>query len=219
MTLAESGSMDERLVRFVTHARQRGMDFATLRAVLRDAGWKTKQVDEVLCEREVGMAVPQPTEAGSARDTFLHLFAFSTLYAWVISLTVLWFRYINLALPEPAWEDSSWAQESARLGIRWSLATLVVAYPLFLVLWRSILRGIARQPERAASGPRRWLTYLSLFIGAITILSDVITLVFYLFEGELTLRFVLKVVVLFVIAAAVFLYLLLTLRERPEPAA
>jgi hypothetical protein len=208
--------MDERLARFVEHARRQGVDHGTLRQVLRDAGWKSRQVDEVLFAREVGMPVPEPEGASSARDTFLHLLSFTALYTWVISLVVLYFTYVNVALPEHAWEDDSWVRENVRGAIRWGLASIVVAYPLFLLLWRSVLRSAARQPEKGLSGPRRWLTYLSLFVGAVTLLSDVITLVYYLFEGELTLRFVLKVGILFAITGAVFAYLALTLRGAKE---
>lgn len=208
--------MDERLVRFVEHARQKGVDHGTLREVLRDAGWKGKQVDEALFARELGLAVPEPEGGSSARDTFLHLLSFTALYTWVISLIVLYFTYVNLALPEHAWEDDSWVRENVRGTIRWSLASIVVAYPMFLLLWRAVLRSSERQAEKGMSGARRWLTYLSLFVGAVTLLGDVITLVYFLFEGELTLRFVLKVAVLFVITGAVFVYLALTLRGAKE---
>jgi hypothetical protein len=87
---------------------------------------------------------------------------------------------------------------------------------MFLLLWRAVLRSSERQAEKGMSGARRWLTYLSLFVGAVTLLGDVITLVYFLFEGELTLRFVLKVAVLFVITGAVFVYLALTLRGTKE---
>ena len=58
--------------------------------------------------------------------------------------------------------------------------------------------------------------YLSLFIGAVALVSDVITLIYYIFEGELSLRFVLKVVALFLVVGSAFLYLALTLKSDAE---
>ncbi len=208
--------MDERLVQFARNARGKGMDFATLRALLLSAGWKEKQVAEVVCAQELGMEVPEPRGASTARDAFLHALSFAALYTWVISVVVLYFTYVNLAWPDPAWEQGDAFARSTRSTIRWSLASVFVAFPLFVVLWRMLLREMASHPEKAKGAARRWLTYFSLFVGAVTLVSDVITLVYFLFEGELTLRFVLKVTLLFAITGATFVYLMLTTRTAPE---
>jgi hypothetical protein len=57
---------------------------------------------------------------------------------------------------------------------------------------------------------------LSLFVGAVTILTDVIIVVYYLVEGDLTVRFLLKVFVLFVTTGALSVYLALVLRSEAE---
>ena len=49
-----------------------------------------------------------------------------------------------------------------------------------------------------------------------TILTDVIIVVYYLVEGDLTVRFLLKVLVLFVITGALSVYLALVLRFEAE---
>jgi hypothetical protein len=84
------------------------------------------------------------------------------------------------------------------------------------VVWGVLLREVRASPERAKSGVRRWLTSLSLFVGAVIIMADVITVVYRLVEGDLTTRFLLKVVVLLVVTGALFLYLALTLRSESE---
>lgn len=205
--------MNEDLARFVDHAREKGIDLAGLRDLLRSAGWKDREITEAICARELDLPLPLPPGTSSARDTFMQCLAFSALYTWVISLLVLFFTYIDQAFPDPA--QSRYAAESARSTIRWSLAVLIVSFPLFLVVWRSLLRQIALHPEKAQGGSRRWLTYLSLFVGALTILIDLITLVYRFFEGELSTRFLLKVFVLLVITGAVILYLAYTLQGGP----
>jgi hypothetical protein len=55
-----------------------------------------------------------------------------------------------------------------------------------------------------------------LFVGAVTILTDVIVVVYYLVEGDLTVRFLLKVLVLFVVTGALSVYLGLVLRSEAE---
>ena len=65
---------------------------------------------------------------------------------------------------------------------------------------------------------RKWLTYLTLFIGASVLLGDVIALVNGVLKGDPTLRFLLKCLVVGAIAGTAFAYYLADLRqdEREE---
>ena len=49
-----------------------------------------------------------------------------------------------------------------------------------------------------------------------TLACDVITVVYYLVEGDLTVRFLLKVIALFVVIGALLVYLTMTLRSEAE---
>ncbi len=142
---------------------------------------------------------------------------------FAIALVVLVFTFINLNWADPVDPESAWLSDEVRRtwaysAIRQSIAAILVAFPVFLWLWRSLLREIARHPEKAASKARVVFTYISLGVALVTLVSDVITLVYYLLEGELTTRFVLKVVALFLVAGSACLYLALTLREGKRPA-
>jgi hypothetical protein len=211
--------MDERLTRFVDQARQRGLDHAAIYLLLRSSGWKERQIAEALAARDVALPIPERAGMGSARDAFLHLVAFTALYASAISLVLLVFRYIEFWFPDPAMRSSTYEVEFALSGIRAQIATLIVSYPLFLLAWSYLLREIRRAPEKAKSGIRRWLSFLSLFVGAVTIMTDVICVVYFLVEGDLTVRFLLKVLALLVITGSIFLYLSLVLRSESEAAA
>jgi hypothetical protein len=61
---------------------------------------------------------------------------------------------------------------------------------------------------------RRWLTYLTLFLAATVLIGDVIVLVFNVLGGEITTRFVLKVLVVGFIAGTVFWYYLSDIRRE-----
>lgn len=208
--------MHDDLTRFIDHARQKGMDHATIIELLRSFGWKDKEIAAAVAKRELDVPIPERSGIGSARDAFFHLLAFTALYAWAVSLVLLLFAYIDFALPDPAIRMSGYAIDAALSSMRVSLATLIVAYPLFVVVWGFLLREVRASPERAKSGVRRWLTSLSLFVGAVIIMADVITVVYRLVEGDLTTRFLLKVVVLLVVTGALFTYLAMTLRSESE---
>ena len=81
------------------------------------------------------------------------------------------------------------------------------------------MREVRSDPEQARGGVRRWLGYLSLFVGAITLSADVMTLIYFLLEGQLTTRLALKAAVLFFIAGGLVVYLTLTLRSEATEAA
>jgi Domain of unknown function (DUF5671) len=210
--------MEQNLSRFIEEARQKGMDHPTIFLMLRASGWKEREIAEALAARELALPIPERAGAGSARDAFLHLLAFTALYAWAGSLVYLFYTYIEIWFPDPAARTSSYMFDAALSGIRASLATILVAYPLFLLVWWYLLREIRRVPERGKSGVRRWLSFLSLFIGAVTLMMDVICTVYYLVEGDLTTRFLLKVLVLFVVTGGIFLYLSLVLRSESKAA-
>ncbi len=224
--------MNENLIRFVDHAREKGMDHATIRQVLLSAGWKEKDVAEVFCTRDLELPIPEPVGVGSARargprrtgslwprrarDAFLHLLTYGALYTWATSLILLLFTYINFAFPDPAWRTSQAALEETQSIIRAELAVMIVSFPVFLVLWHFLLREVRRHPEKAKGAIRRWLGYVTLFVGAITLSGDAMTLIYFLLEGQLTVRLLLKTAVLFLIAGSLVLYLAFTLRSEAK---
>ena len=208
--------MQQHLSDFIEHARKKGMDHATIRILLISAGWKEKDIAEAMTKEALDMAVPMPPDTGGARDAFFHLLNFAALYTWVIASIMLCFTYIERLLPDATQMFVDYSNVSS--SIRWSLAPVIVAYPLFLWMSRILIREMQLHTEKAASGIRRWLTYLTLFIAAATLMGDLITLVGYLLNGELSIRFILKVIVILLTTGAVFSYYFISLRSTPAEA-
>jgi len=101
-------------------------------------------------------------------------------------------------------------------SIRMAVASLIVAFPIYMWLSQLTLKEVRRDPEKKSSKIRKWLTYITLFIAAGVIIGDLITLIFNLLGGDLTTRFVLKVVVVLVIAGMIFGYYLWDLRTEEK---
>ncbi len=203
--------MHTSLSSFIGHARSKNMDHQTIRMLLLSAGWKEKDIASALASETLDMPVPSPLEGGSARDAFFHLLAFTTLYASVISLIILLFTYINKWLPDAAFYDP-YAANSDASSIRWSIAIITVAFPLFLLISRALIRELTSDGQKLSSGVRRWLTYMTLFVTACALIGDLITLLFTLLNGELSLRFILKVGTVLLLAGLPFRYYFATLR-------
>jgi hypothetical protein len=146
----------------------------------------------------------------TARDVFSHLLAIATLYVGVISFTTLCFQYINVKFPDLLNLYYSGALDT----IRQAMAALIVVWPVFILMSWFIQRDIKADPDKHNVGIRKWLLYLTLFVTSITIIVDLVTLINYFLNGEITTRFILKVLVVLAVAITVFWYYLWDLRTE-----
>jgi len=205
-----SGTQD--LERFVRSSLMRGCTRKSVETVLLDAGWTPEQVRGALsgfADVEFTVPVPKPRPYLSARDTFIYLVLFTTLYLSAYHFGSLLFQLINRTFPDAAMPYNNGVSQS----MRWSVSSIVIAFPVFLWISGRIRGEIAREPIKRQSAARRWLTYLTLFVAAVVVICDLITLVDGVLGGEITARFVLKVLVAAVIACTVFGYYLWDLRS------
>ncbi|MGA2592106.1 MAG: DUF5671 domain-containing protein [Bryobacteraceae bacterium] len=210
----EPAGKSEKLNTFIETAKAKGASDDFLVNLLREQGWAAKDIYAAFGRYYESLTgLPVPVRAGgageAARDAFLYLLAFSTLGTWTIALGSLMFTYIDRWFPDPL------AQRSFQFHreISGEMACVIVAFPIFLLVMRFILREVETRPEKLESGVRRWLTYIALLIAAGTVIGDLITFLTYFLEGELTTRFVLKVLTVIVIAGSVFWYYLVSLKK------
>lgn len=204
----------DELIDFVRAALERGLSRTQIEEALRTGGWTSDQIRSALtafADVDFPIPVPRARPYLSAREAFMYLVLFGTLYTTAYHVGSLLFDFINRAFPDPASgtdNDEYWRQ-----SIRWSVSWIIVAFPVFLYTATVTGRAIARDPIKRASKVRRWLTYFTLLSAACALLGDFATLVYNLLGGELTVRFVLKVLVVAAIAGSAFVYYLRDLRQ------
>ena len=209
----------QELEQFVRDALAKGASRKEIEKALADAGWPPEQSRAALdayADIVFPVPVPRPRPYLSAREAFLYLLLFSSLYVAAWNLGNLLFDLINRAFPDSA--DNEYQVRSLGAAIRWSTASVIIAFPMFLYVARYLARDLARSPVKRLSAVRRWLTYLTLFMAAGILIGDMITLVNNVLGGELTIRFVLKVLVAAVIAGMIFGYYLPDLRHDEKQA-
>ena len=199
---------------FVRDALLRGHSRDAVAARLRDAGWPSEQVTVALdayVDSDFDVPVPRPRASLSAREAFLYLVLFTALYLSAFNLGAILFQLINHAFPDAAavsYPYAAWPDQ-----IRSSVATLIVAFPLFLWVGNYIGRQTAANPALRLSPVRRWCTYLTLFVAVASLIGDATALVHNVLGGELTTRFLLKVLAVAGIAGAAIGYYLRDLRH------
>lgn len=212
-----SGIQDLEL--FVRAALTQGSKKPDIEKGLLEAGWPVDQVKGALglfADVAFPVPIPKPRPYLSAREAFSYLLLFTTLYLSAYYFGSLLFEFVNLKFPDPASNAYSW--RSPMESIRWSASSIVVAFPIFLLLSRKIYRELARSPIKRLSAIRRWLTYLTLFVTAGFLIGDLTTLVYNALGGELTIRFILKVLIVGAIAGTIFGFYLWDLRSEEREA-
>jgi hypothetical protein len=198
---------------FVKESLQSGKTREEIAKALESAGWPGAQIAnslEAYADVPFPIPVPKPRPSLTARDAFLYLVMFNTLYFALWNLGSLLFTFINRAFPG----DSQIFYQGEMQ--RWSTAAVIIAFPVFLLLARYIGKQVELNPFRRLSPARRWLTYLTLFLASDTLLGDTTTLIFNLLGGDLTIRFVLKILVVAILAGSSFTYYLLDLRKEEK---
>lgn len=212
-----AGSTQE-LERFVYASLERGQSRQAIEQALLTAGWSPEQVKPALAsyaDTAFPVPVPRPRPYLSAREAFNYLVIFTTLYLSAYHLGALLFNLVNRAFPDRAlvvYGGTSGAD------LRWSLASIIVAFPVFLWLTARNEKNLMLHPVKRQSAVRKWLTYLTLFVAAVVLIVDLTELVSHFLGGELTIRVALKVVIAAVIAMVVFAYYLRDLRrDEVEP--
>ena len=198
---------------FVDSSKTKGASDEFLAALLSRRGWPAADVYAALgkyWEQSTGLAIPERAGGGeSARDAFLYLLSFSTLATWTTAVGSMLFEFINHWFPDAVSRSYIWDLRSA---VTWQMAAVAVAFPIYLLVMRTILREAGHHPESLESGVRKWLTYIALLGTAGAMICDLIWFLDYFLTGELTVRFVLKAATVMAISGAVFTYYITSLR-------
>lgn len=205
---------------FIERAKASGATDESVVGVLRARGWPEKGIYEALAahyERVIGMEVPRRGGTGTAaKDAFFYLLIFSTLGTWAIGLGALAFTLIDRWLADTLF-SGGYYQGYDMVSAAASMAAMLVAFPIYLLVTRSVLRDEGMHPEKRNSPVRKWLTYLALVIAACVLIGDLIAALTYLLRGEITSRFLAKAFVVLVISGGIVCYYFDGLRRSEEP--
>jgi hypothetical protein len=213
-------AVNEQLDAFVKRGLEQGLGRARMEQALLQAGWPPDQVRKALgayVDVDFPIPVPRPLPSATTRDAFMYIIVLGTMVLCAYQFGALVFEIINRLVPDPM--DARRYSTYGNAAIRWSVSTLIVAFPVFVVMSRLVDRSSRNDPTKRASRIRRRLTYIVLFVASCVLIGDLTTLVYYFLGGEVTLRFFLKVLTVAAIAGTVFLHYLWDLRaaeQEPE---
>ena len=196
-------SSNKQLSRFVRDALAGGTGRGEIAEVLTRAGWSVSEVQEALdawADTPFSPPIPRPQATVSARDFFVYALTFGVLIFAAVNLVTLLHALIDTAFAR--------GEDFRRWQIRWSMAVLIVTVPVYL--WLTIReRGkLRRDPALYRSAIRKWLIWIALLIAAATLLADLVAVINRLLQGDLTVQFLLKALVVAGVAGGIFAYYL-----------
>jgi len=138
---------------------------------------------------------------------FLCLGLLITLITSVTSFLNLVFETLNKRFPDVLNASYQYGYSTYEYeSIRMALATLIIFFPVFIVIsyfWKKFVKGVMGQIDEII---RKWVVYIILFLSTVVIMIDLVALIRYFISGEITTRFILKVVVVMITAVIVGKY-------------
>jgi Domain of unknown function (DUF5671) len=147
----------------------------------------------------------------SAKDFFLNLGAIVALYTVVFNLVNLLFTVIEKAYPQINANN----YYPSTYSISFPVATLIIFFPIFLLLMWLMSKGYSVDPEKKNLNVKKWLTYITLFIAGLGLAGDLVYVLYYFIDGqEMTTGFVSKAFAVLVVAGLVFSYYISDVRDK-----
>lgn len=213
--------MPKDLDAFVREATLAKQSREKITEALSAAGWPQATIRETM-ERyhfaeSFPVAVPRPGTFASPRISVLNVFSFILLYTIIyVSLAIL-FTILDHYLPDGLGRYGYGYYYAADLAsaIRGEFAVLIVAVPALMGIERARKKDTERL-RQTMPRLRLWLINLTSLIGWITLFCVTCGAVHYFLEGELGIRFVLKLAIVALVVLGSNLYYRLEVRKAEE---
>lgn len=138
---------------------------------------------------------------------FLLLGVVITLITTVATSLSLFFEVLDKQWPDILTATYSYSYNSYSYeSLRSYLAILIIIFPVFLILTYFFARQLKKGLGERATVVLKWAIYLILFLATAVVVIDLVTLVNYFVSGEITERFIYKVLGTGIISALVLIY-------------
>lgn len=146
-----------------------------------------------------------------ALDVFLYLGIGISLVTSVTNLLSVIFAAVNRKFLDVL-NYSSYVDTSSS-DVRFAIASLVVMFPIYVGLSWYVARDIQKFLYKQDIVVRKILIYCTLFVTILTLIGTLVSVIYTYLGGELSVRFELKALAVFLVALTVFGYYYYSLRR------
>ncbi|QQR68605.1 MAG: hypothetical protein IPI58_07080 [Alphaproteobacteria bacterium] len=200
-----------------------GLSEDKIAEALAAAGWPQTAIKETMAryhfQPSFPLAVPRPGTFSSPRISVLNVFSFALLYTIIHASVSILFTILDRYLPDGLGQYGRGYYYSTDLAaaIRDQFAILIVALPSFFGIERARQKN-AKRLRQAMPRLRLWLINLTSLLGWSVLFCMACGTVYYFLDGELGVRFLLKLAILAMIVLGSNLYYRLEVRKAEESA-
>lgn len=202
---------NETLEMYVANELRSGAKRADIQDALLSVGWSDDEVSRAYARALIASGVPVPDGAGkmpvarkaSTADVMIGFFSFILLGIVVSATGSLFFEIVNRYFPDPV-ANAALGTTVSSDAVHYSMAALFIGTPLYFFAIRLWFRRFREDDARAESRLTKWVTYLVLLVAAVTVVGDCIAILYTFLQGEISVRFFLKALVILTISGLVF---------------
>lgn len=212
---------NQELINYIQDAFSKKATKEQITKALLSSGWQQADIDLAFASLNspANLMPPPPLTKHMANadsntsmwDTFEHILLFISLYVMSTSIGLLLNYFVDRWFSPLGSTDaySSYANSFSSTLVNGYLAALIVSMPLFSVLFLLIQKRTISNPAIKNLKARKQLIYFTLVITFIIMLINVVTSVYNLLNGNLSLNFVMHFLVNVGISGFIFIYYLL----------
>jgi hypothetical protein len=154
---------------------------------------------------------PNMESKTKAVDVFVYLGVFISLIVSITNIVQILFAAIERKFTDVL--ELGTYVDVYQSDMRMAIASLIVAFPIYLGLSMFLSRDIRKFHFKRDLLIRKIFIYVTLFVTAISLLGSLVATIYTYLGGELTARFGLKALTVFVVALAVGGYYFYSLRR------
>ncbi|HSW47554.1 MAG TPA: DUF5671 domain-containing protein [Candidatus Saccharimonadales bacterium] len=196
-----------------------------IRSNLAQAGWDGKSIDDGFHAINNTNAVPTPpsdvprppTGYANMWDAFEHILMFISLYFMSTAFAMLLHQFTDKWAPGVANTTSYYGYFGLTNYYDWilksSLACVMVTFPLFAYFHLDLNKRTLKNPLLRSIRVRKQLIYFTLIITFLILVKKIIETIFNLLNGDVSMNFVLHLIITVAVSGAVFIFYLHQVKE------
>jgi len=136
----------------------------------------------------------------AAKFAFYYVLSLVALIFLTLSTGMVIFQIINKYIVDVA--NFDYSDEV----LRFAISAIIIAGPIYYFVTRQIMKSLYSGELEKDSQIRKWLGYLVLLVSSVVIIGWLIGTLNTFFNGELTMKFILKAVTVMAISGSVFYF-------------
>lgn len=207
--------MPTELDKYIVSSREQKVPDSDIKAQLIKSGWGEAEVDKGLAVSPAGdFLPPPPVPRFGMWVAFQYIILFISLYISATSFAGILHQIVNDKITDSL--DNIGYSYAATFNdslVRVYIAALIVAFPIFLVLFLILKRQVLQKPIVKSLKARKVLIYLTLVGTFLIMLGHLIMEIYGLLSGTTTTRSLAHLGVTLLVAGSIFIYFIFEVKE------